>query len=198
MKIHRQESGVIGCTLPNSERQTMPTLIPAARMPETVGRDVFGQHSATSATPLGHMPPTPRPTRNRSSSMCSQVSTNAPSPANNRVEQDADAHRPSAADAVAEIAEQAAADRGAEHQRGREPGEPLAADLFRVFGAEQTLRHGERRDRHQAQFDAVEHQAEKRGSQHRIAARPAKVHVGWRSACLTGETEATEKDSNFR
>ena len=41
--------------------------------------------------------------------------------------------------------------------------------FFRVIGAEQTLRHRERGDRHQAQFDAVEHEAEKRGGQHRVA-----------------------------
>ena len=102
----------------------MPTLIPAPKTPDTVGRDAFGQHSATSATPLGHMPPTPRPTRNRSTSICSRRFHERAEPGEHRIEQDAHAHRPRPADAVAEIAEQAAADRGPEHQRRGEPGEP--------------------------------------------------------------------------
>ena len=153
----------------------MPTLMPAPRMPETVGRDALGQHSATSATPLGHMPPTPRPTRNRSTSICSERRDERAEPGEERIEQDAHAHGPRAADAVAEIAQAGAADRGAEHERGREPGEPLAAERFGVVGAEQALRDGERGDGHQAELDAVEHEAEKGGRQHGGCEPHAKV-----------------------
>ena len=49
--------------------------------PAAVAFDAVGQLSATSAIPLGHMPPTPSPTRNRSTSICSCVVAKPPSPA---------------------------------------------------------------------------------------------------------------------
>ena len=83
----------------------MPTLMPAPRTPETVGRDAVGQHSATSATPLGHMPPTPRPDQEPQHEHLFAAGDERAEPGEERVEQDAHAHRPGAADAVAEIAE---------------------------------------------------------------------------------------------
>ena len=59
----------------------MPALSPAAITPETVAFDAVGQLSATSAIPLGHMPPTPRPTKNRNASICSWLVTKLPSAA---------------------------------------------------------------------------------------------------------------------
>ena len=55
-----------------------PALSPALMTPATQALDAEGQHSATSAMPLGHIPPTPKPTRNRSRSICSCVLAHAP------------------------------------------------------------------------------------------------------------------------
>jgi hypothetical protein len=57
----------------------MPALRPALITPETSGREALDQHSETRAMPFGHMPPTPRPTRKRSTSISSCVRTHAPS-----------------------------------------------------------------------------------------------------------------------
>ncbi|MEI8227748.1 MAG: hypothetical protein WCH77_05730 [Planctomycetota bacterium] len=69
-KSQRHESAVIGQTRPHCERAMMPTLMPAAITPDTVALLAAGQLSATSAMPLGHTPPTPSPTKNRSASSC--------------------------------------------------------------------------------------------------------------------------------
>ena len=81
-KIQRHESGVMCQMRAICESIRMPPLSAAPISPATIGRDLSGQHSAASATALGHTPPTPNPTRNRSTSICSWVRTRAPKPAN--------------------------------------------------------------------------------------------------------------------
>jgi hypothetical protein len=72
---------VIGQIRPHCDSAMMPTLIPAAITPDTVALLAAGQLSATSAMPLGHTPPTPRPTRNRSPSSCHCEVTKPPAAA---------------------------------------------------------------------------------------------------------------------
>jgi len=85
------------------------------------------------------------------------------------VDQDADSHRPRATDAVAEVAENATTDGGAEHQRGCESGEPVDSVDFGVTFSDQALHDGARCHGHQSQFEAIEEQAEKGGGEHRDA-----------------------------
>jgi hypothetical protein len=85
------------------------------------------------------------------------------------VAEDADAHCTRAANAVAKVPQQAAADRGAEHERGREAREPEPADCLRVSVAQQAFRDGQRRDGHEAELEAVEHQPEERRGEDRVA-----------------------------
>jgi len=72
---------VIGQIWPHCDKMITPMLMPAAITPETVALVAAGQLSATSAMPLGHTPPIPRPTRNRSTSICSCDVTKAPAAA---------------------------------------------------------------------------------------------------------------------
>ena len=81
LKIQRHESGVIGQMRASWASRKMPALSPAAITPETVALEAVGQLSPTNAMPLGHIPPTPSPTRNRSSSICSWVCTRLPAAA---------------------------------------------------------------------------------------------------------------------
>jgi hypothetical protein len=81
-KIQRHDSGVMCQVRAICERMRMPPLRAAPKSPAMIGRDLSGQHSAASATAFGQTPPTPRPTRNRSTHICSCVFANAPSPAN--------------------------------------------------------------------------------------------------------------------
>jgi hypothetical protein len=81
-KIHRHDSGVMCQVRAICESMRIPPLRAAPISPAMMGRDLSGQHSAASATAFGHTPPTPRPTMKRSTSICSCVCTNAPSPAN--------------------------------------------------------------------------------------------------------------------
>jgi hypothetical protein len=77
-KIHRHESGVIGHARATCDSNKIPVFNPADITPDTNGFDAPGQHSATSAIPFGHIPPTPNPTRNRSTSICSTVCAHPP------------------------------------------------------------------------------------------------------------------------
>ena len=61
------------------------------------------------------------------------------------------------------VAEQDSPDRGAEHERGREAGKPVASERGVVGGAEEIPGDGERGQWHQAQFEAVEQQSAERG-----------------------------------
>ena len=75
------------------------------------------------------------------------------------VKQDADTHGAGAADAVAEAAEENAANRRAEHQRRRVTGKPVAAESRGVVCTEERLGNGERRERHKPQLEAIEQKA---------------------------------------
>ena len=63
------------------DSKRIPAFSPADITPATSGFEAPGELSATSAIPFGHIPPTPKPTKNRSSSICSTVCTHAPSAA---------------------------------------------------------------------------------------------------------------------
>ncbi len=70
-----------GHNLATCDNNKIPAFKPALITPDTIGRDAVGQHSATNAIPLGHIPPTPSPTKNRKTSISSCVLTNAPNAA---------------------------------------------------------------------------------------------------------------------
>src|SRR4051812_38829959 len=59
---------------------TRPTFAAVPRTPATTGRDALDQASEASATPVGHIPPTPIPERNRSTRSCSALSAKNPTP----------------------------------------------------------------------------------------------------------------------
>jgi len=83
---------VIGSKCTSCESIRMPKLTPAPITPATTGREALGQHSETSTTPLGHIPPTPSPTKNRKTSICSLRLHETAQAGEERVEQDAHAH----------------------------------------------------------------------------------------------------------
>src|SRR5688572_14477518 len=70
----RQRSGVIGSALASVANRKMPTFADVPMIPASAGRDTFDHASDTSATPLGHIPPTPRHARNHSPTKCSGAS----------------------------------------------------------------------------------------------------------------------------
>jgi hypothetical protein len=57
---------------------TRPTFAEVPSSPEIIGREASDQASEARATPVGHMPPTPMPARNRSSRTCSGVAAKYP------------------------------------------------------------------------------------------------------------------------
>ena len=77
---HRQLSAVIGHTLPNTPMNAIPTLADVPISPDNIGREAFDQASDANATPVGHIPPTPRQAMNRSTSSCSMDCPSAHSP----------------------------------------------------------------------------------------------------------------------
>src|SRR5262245_54935621 len=67
---HRQASGLIGMFLAIVAIRKMPTFAEVPIRPATAGRDRPDQRSDKSATPLGHMPPTPVQARNHKPQSC--------------------------------------------------------------------------------------------------------------------------------
>src|SRR5688572_3811202 len=61
---------------------TSPTLAAVPSTPATSGREASDQASEASATPVGHMPPTPIPDKKRRSKSCSGLTTKYPTPEN--------------------------------------------------------------------------------------------------------------------
>ena len=78
----RQDASDTGHARATCESRRMPPFNAAPMTPAITGRDRPGQHSAAKATEFGQTPPTPSPTKNRSTSISSCVRTHAPSPAN--------------------------------------------------------------------------------------------------------------------
>ena len=68
---HRHESGVIFTCVATVENRKIPMFADVPITPATIGRDIPDHASETSATPFGHIPPTPVQARNQQTSRCS-------------------------------------------------------------------------------------------------------------------------------
>ena len=95
--------------------------------PRALPRCAAGHVSATSAAPVAHSPPMPRPSTRRQSASCSADCESAAGGRRDRVDEDRRRQRPRAADAVGQPPEQRAAEgRRGERQRQQQAARPVA------------------------------------------------------------------------
>ena len=104
-------------TLASTASRT-PTLTPVCRTAAIQGRQRRGQVSDSSEAPTAHSPPMPSADRKRKISRCHQLVARHDSPVNSGVGEDGQRQRPAAPQAVADAAEEAAAQRPAEQEAG--------------------------------------------------------------------------------
>ena len=90
-----------------------------------------------------------------------------------RIENHTDPHRPRPANAVAQTAQHNPANRRPQHEGRRETCKPVASQRWRERSAQQAFGYGQRGDRHEPQFHAIEDESEKgdHEHQHALAAR---------------------------
>ena len=100
-----------------SEATRMPTLTAVCSTAAIQGRQLRGQVSESSAAPTAHSPPMPSAARKRKISNCHQVCAKYDSPVKSGVGEDRQHQRAAAAHAIADAAEESAAQRPADQER---------------------------------------------------------------------------------